>query len=108
MAYSEALASRVRDVLTDRFEVTERKMFGALAFMVNGNMVCGVTRNEVMLRVGAEEYADALRQPGARPMEMGKRTMKSMVVVDGSELTDDDLADRVNACARFASGLLPK
>ena len=108
MAYSEALASRVRDVLTDRFEVTERKMFGALAFMVNGNMVCGVTRNEVMLRVGAEEYADALRQPGARPMEMGKRTMKSMVVVDGSELTDDDLADRVNACARFVSTLPAK
>ena len=108
MAYNEALADRVRDVLTTQFGITEKKMFGGIAFMLNGNMVCGVTRDDLMLRVGAENYAQALQQPGARIMDMGGRPMKSMVFVDGSELTDDDLADRVNACARFASSLPPK
>ena len=108
MVYSEALADRVRDVLTSRFDITEKKMFGGIAFMLNGNMVCGVTKNDVMLRVGSENYADALQQPGARIMDMGGRPMKSMVFVDGSELTDADLAERVNRCARFASSLPPK
>jgi TfoX/Sxy family transcriptional regulator of competence genes len=83
-------------------------MFGGIAFMLNGNMVCGVTKDDLMLRVGADNYADALKQPGARQMDMGGRPMKGMVVVDGSELTDGDLADRVNACANFASSLPPK
>lgn len=108
MAYNQALADRVRDVLTSQFDITEKKMFGGIAFMLNGNMVCGVTKDDLMLRVGAENYADALKQPGARIMDMGGRPMKSMVFVAGSELTGDDLADRVNACARFASSLPPK
>lgn len=108
MAYSEALADRIRTVLAVQPNITERKMFGGLVFMLNGNMVCGVTRDDLMLRVGAENYTDALKQPGARTIEMGRRTMKSMIFVSGSELTNDDLAERVNACARFASGLPPK
>lgn len=108
MAYNETLANRVRDVLTSQSNITEKKMFGGLAFMLNGNMVCGVTKDDLMLRVGAENYADALKQPGARQMDMGGRPMKSMVFVSGSELTDEELAERVNACARFASGLPPK
>ena len=108
MAYNESLADRIRATLSGQSNITEKKMFGGLAFMLNGNMVCGVTKDDLMLRVGAENYAAALKQPGARQMEMGARTMKGMVVVDGSELTDEDLADRVNACAQFASALPPK
>jgi|SRR5690606_54226 len=108
MAYNESLADRVREVLTSQFDITEKKMFGGLAFMLNGNMVCGVTRDDIMLRVGSENYAEALKQPGARQMDMGGRPMKSMVFVNGTGLTDVDLADRVNACARFASSLPPK
>jgi TfoX/Sxy family transcriptional regulator of competence genes len=108
MAYSEVLADRVRRVLGSQSSITEKKMFGGIAFMLNGNMICGVTKDDLMLRVGAENYAEALKQPGARQMDMGGRPMKGMVVVDGSELTDDALADRVNACANFASSLPPK
>lgn len=108
MAYNESLADRVRDVLTNQYNITEKKMFGGLAFMLNGNMVCGVTRDDLMLRVGAQNYAEALKQPGARQMDMGGRPMKGMVFVEGTELTDDDLADRVNACARFVTSLPPK
>jgi TfoX/Sxy family transcriptional regulator of competence genes len=108
MAYNEALADRIRNVLAGQPNLTERKMFGGIAFMLNGNMVCGVARDDVMLRVGAENYAEALKQPGARMMDMGGRPMKSMVFVAGSELTDDDLADRINACARFVATLPPK
>jgi TfoX/Sxy family transcriptional regulator of competence genes len=108
MAYNEALADRIRNVLAGQPNLTERKMFGGIAFMLNGNMVCGVARDDVMLRVGAENYAEALKQPGARMMDMGGRPMKSMVFVAGSELTNDDLADRVNACVRFVVSLPPK
>ena len=108
MAYNESLADRIRGVLATQSSITERKMFGGLAFMLNGNMVCGVTRDDLMLRVGTENYADALKQPGARQMDMGGRPMKGMVLIEGAELADVDLADRVNACVRFASSLPPK
>ena len=108
MAYNESLADRIRGALATQSNITEKKMFGGLAFMLNGNMVCGVTKNDLMLRVGTENYAEALKQPGARQMDMGGRPMKGMVFVEGTELTDDDLADRVNACVRFVSSLPPK
>lgn len=108
MAYNEALADRVHDVLTSQFDITQTKMFGGIAFILNGNMVCGVTKDDIMLRVGPENYADALKQPGARQMEMGGRPMKGMIVVNGDELTDYELAERVNTCARYAASLPTK
>ena len=71
MAYGEGLVQRVRDLLEDRcdeLEVVEKKMFGALCFMVQGNMCCGIPQNEIMMRVGAEGHADAQVQPHARSM----------------------------------------
>jgi TfoX/Sxy family transcriptional regulator of competence genes len=108
MAYNETLADRIRGALANQPDITEKKMFGGLAFMLNGNMVCGVTKDDLMLRVGAENYADALKQPGAREMDFNGRPMKGMVFVNGSEITDNDIAERVNACARFASSLPSK
>ena len=71
MAYGEGLVQRVRDLLEDRcdeLEVVEKKMFGGLCFMVQGNMCCGIPQDDIMVRVGAEGHADALIQPHARPM----------------------------------------
>jgi TfoX N-terminal domain len=66
MAYDESLAGRVRALLADQTELSERKMFGGLAFMVRGNMCCGIVGEELMVRVGPEQYAAALAQPRAR------------------------------------------
>ena len=66
MAYDEGLAQRVRETLSERDDLSERKMFGGLCYMLGGNMCAGIVGDELMLRVGPEAYADALARPHAR------------------------------------------
>ena len=82
MAYDEHLASRIRLVLTGRCAFAERKMFGGLAFMIEGHMGCGVVGGDLMLRVGPDGYQDALARPHARPMDFTGRPLTGMVYVD--------------------------
>lgn len=87
MAYSEALADRVRGVIgADHGEI---KMFGGLAFMVNTHMAVGLTGDDLMFRVDKEEYDAALAR-GAEPMRMGERTMAGMVRVPGALVASED------------------
>jgi TfoX/Sxy family transcriptional regulator of competence genes len=79
VAYDEALAERVRSQLASEDGVTERKMFGGIAFMIGGNMALGVRDDELMVRLGDVE--DALAQPHARQSMMGERPMKGIVLV---------------------------
>lgn len=81
MAYDEGLAQRMRDDLADE-TVAERKMFGGLAFLIGGHMVCGVHRGGAMLRVGKAAYDAALEVPGVRPMLFTGRPMAGMVDVE--------------------------
>ena len=69
MAYDEDLAWRVRAVLPPGEAVTERQMFGGLAFMLGGHMFCGVVRDSLMVRLGPEGADRALNQPHVRPMD---------------------------------------
>lgn len=109
MAYSEALAQRIRLVLHDELGVTERKMFGGLAFMVRGNLCCGVMKEDLMLRVGAAQYAAAVDRPHARPMDFTGKPMKGMIYVDSAGIeTDAALADWVQWGINFAGALPPK
>ncbi len=95
MAYDEALAERIRQILAGE-PTTERKMFGGIAFMVCGNMLVGVTRDDLMVRVGAAAHEDSLARPHARPMDFTGRPMKGMVYV-GPEgyASDADLREWV-------------
>jgi len=89
--------------------VTERKMFGGLAFMLGGNMCCGVLEDDLMLRVGPERYDDALARPGARPMDFTGRPMKGMVYVDGNTVaTDAKLRDWIDVAVGFVGSLPAK
>ncbi len=81
MAYDENLARRVREVLKRRRGISEKKMFGGLAFMVNGHMACGVIGEDLMVRVGPDAYDAALKRAGARPMDFTGRPMRGMVYV---------------------------
>lgn len=81
MAYDEKLAQRVREVLKRRRGVHERKMFGGLAFLVNGHMACGVQSDDLIVRVGPDDYHSALKEPGARPMDFTGRPLKGMIYV---------------------------
>lgn len=82
MAYDESTAYRVREALAQQESVTERKMFGGLAFMINGHMCCGVMQDHLMVRVGPQQYETALAQPYAREMDFTGRPMKGMIWVD--------------------------
>jgi TfoX/Sxy family transcriptional regulator of competence genes len=109
VAYDEVLADRIRSVLTDGHEVSERKMFGGLAFLWRGNMLCGVVGDALMLRLGPVEGDAALSQPGVRPMDFTGRPMRGMVFVDPTALpTDDALADWITRARAFVAGLPPK
>ena len=108
MAYDEALADRVRVQLDREDALTERKMFGGIAWMLAGNMAVGLMKDGLMVRLGALAEA-ALDEPHtSRPM-MGERPMKGMVVVAPAGVaSDEQLGAWVSRGAAVARGLPPK
>lgn len=109
MAFDEALAERVREALVGRAEVSERRMFGGIAFMLAGNMAVGIVGDDLMVRLDPEDAGRALAEPHVRPMDFTGRPMKNMVFVDSEGTASDrDLAAWVDAGADYASSLPPK
>ena len=109
MAFDEILGERIRMLLGDDPDVSERRMFGGLVFMVAGNMACGVIRDDLLVRVGREDYDALVVQPFAGPMQMGDRTMGGFLVVDGEGVAEDDQLDAwVDRGVTFAVSLPPK
>ncbi len=90
MAFDEALAGRVRAVLGEAPDVDERHMFGGIAYMVAGNMACGVMGDDLLVRVGKDDQSAVLSLPFVRRMEMSGRVMGGFVVVDAEGLDEDD------------------
>ena len=109
MAYDEVLAERVRRALTGRADLSQRKMFGGIAYMLGGNMFCGIVKDQLMVRVGPERYDDALARPHARPMDFTGRPMKGMVYVEQEGCRSDEALQRwVEQGLAFAATLPPK
>jgi TfoX/Sxy family transcriptional regulator of competence genes len=108
MAYDEDLADRVRALLPAAEPVTERRMFGGLAFMLGGHMFCGIVRDTLMARLGPDAADRALDQPHVRPMDFTGRPTKGMVFVDPAGLHGPELRRWVDAAAEYARGLPPK
>jgi TfoX/Sxy family transcriptional regulator of competence genes len=109
MPYDDKLATRVRALLSRRKGVSERAMFGGLAFMLNGNMCCGVVGDTLMLRLGEAGAARALGEKHARPMDFTGRPLKSMVYVAPAGLrTEAALRGWVDRAVAFARTLPAK
>ena len=109
LAYDETLAQRIRELLADKHSVVEKRMFGGIAFMLRGNMCCGIVRDDLMVRVGPERLEEALAQPHARPMDFTGRLMKGMVYVGPEGLRSDaDLNAWLRRGVEFATTLPPK
>ena len=109
MAFDEALAERIRGILAGRATVHEQKMFGGIAFMDRGHMVVGITRDELMVRVGADGMERFIGEPGARLMRMGERTMSGMLgVTPEGTATDDQLRTWIERSLAFTDTLPAK
>jgi len=108
MAYDESLADRVRTLLEADAGFTERKMFGGIAFMLDGHMCCGVVDNDLMLRLGPDGADTALERPHVRPMDFTGRPLSSMVFVAPEGLQGRSLRAWVEQAAAFTRSLPPK
>ncbi|MBK6929430.1 MAG: TfoX/Sxy family protein [Saprospirales bacterium] len=89
MAYDENLADRIRRALSARSDVVEKKMFGGLCFMVRGKMAAGIVKNELMVRVVAPKYAEALQRPHCREMDFTGKPLKGFLYVSPEGLDTD-------------------
>jgi TfoX/Sxy family transcriptional regulator of competence genes len=114
MAYDEGLADRVRSVLRGHRPLLakglrEKRMFGGLVFMIDGNMCCGVRNSELMLRMGLEEAKAVLARPHTRPLDHAGKRMTRFVFVNeqGTDL-DRDLEELVEMALAFVATLEPK
>ena len=109
MSFDEGLAQRVREALGSRPFVTERQMFGGLAFLLEGKMVVGVSGSKLMARVGPERYEDALALPHVRKMDFTGKPLRGYVYIDPPGLADDSTLEAwVSWCAGHVAGLPPK
>jgi len=109
MTFDEGLAKRVRSLLRGEHSFKEKRMFGGLAFMVNGHMCCGIVGEDLVVRVGADAYSAALSQPRARPMDFTGRPMRGFVYVGprGYHSTST-LRSWIRRGLRFVLSLPPK
>lgn len=105
MNSDDGLAGRVRAALSDTRTIHEIKMFGGIGFMLNGNLLAAASKRGLLLRVGKDRQAEALKQPGARPMEMRGRTMEGYVYVDPPMLSDGALKTWLQMALNFVRTL---
>ncbi len=109
MAYNEELAKRMRSNLSGVRGLQEKKMFGGIGFLINGNMACGVHKEELILRLDERDFADALKKPHVRVFDMSGRPMKGWVMVaPAGYRSDTALKGWMSKSLGFAKSLPPK
>ena len=108
MAFDDELAQRIRDQMTAVAGVSEKKMFGGLAFLTSGNMTVGVQGDDLIARIDPEAMDAALAEPGVRPFDMTGRPMRGWILVASDGLSDDDLERWIDRARRYVATLPPK
>jgi len=109
MAYDTLLATRIRAALGPLPELEEKKMFGGACYLVNGNMACGVYKDDLIVRVGTEKYQEALARPHTKLFDITGKALKGWVMVapEGCA-TEGDLRAWVGQGLTFARSLPAK
>lgn len=109
MAYDEMLAERIRERVGHRRGLSEKKMFGGIAFLLDGHMFAGVIDASLMARVGPDSWESALGMEHVREMDFTGKSLRGYVYVDAKGLADDTALDSwLDQCAAFAMTLPPK
>jgi TfoX/Sxy family transcriptional regulator of competence genes len=107
MAFDENLAERIRTALARKKNIDEKKMFGGLAFMLNGNLLVGVWKNSLIVRLGDEQGEEALLEPHVKPFDITGKPMKNWVLVQPEGIEDDhQLKDWIQRAVKFV-GKMP-
>lgn len=108
MPYSESLASRVRAALSRKRNIDEKKMFGCVCFLLNGNALGGVWNDRLIVRLGPEMGEAAIHEPHVRPFDITGKPMRNWVAIDPEGIADDDqLTDWIERALEFVK-TLPK
>ena len=108
MAADESLAARIRDALARKKGVEEKKMFGGICFLLNGNLLVGVWKDSLIARLGPDEGEEALLEPHVRAFDITGRPMRNWVLVEPEGVEDDDqLAGWIGRATKFV-GKLPR
>lgn len=109
MAYSALLAEEIRSRIGEHPGLTEKEMFGGIAFLVSGNMAVGVSGDGLMVRVGKEAHDELTALPGARTFDLSSRPMRGWIVVGPEGIaTDAQLEEWIQRGVDFAETLPPK
>jgi len=91
LGYNKDLVQRIREFLEKTSGVSEKKMFGGIAFMVNGNMTVGVIKDELIVRVGKEYYTQALKEDFTREMDFTGKPLKGIIFVEAEGISEDSV-----------------
>lgn len=106
MSHNELLARRIREILDDLRGITEMKMFGGIAFMLNGNMLCGIIGDDFIARLDPDNYEIYLKRSHTRKFERSGRVMKGFILVSPKGYEDEiDLSFWVKTCVSYAAAL---
>src|SRR6516162_2166148 len=106
MAFDEALAERIRQRLARRKNVEEKKMFGGVGFLLNGNLLVGVWKDSLCVRLGPDQAEEALKEPHVEEFDITGRPMKGWVLVGPEGVEDDDqLKGWLQRAVKFVSKL---
>jgi TfoX/Sxy family transcriptional regulator of competence genes len=103
MAFDETLAARIRKRLARKKGIEEKKMFGGVGFLLNGNMLVGVWKDSLIVRLGEE----ALLEPHVKPFDITGKAMKGWAMVTPEGIEDDDQLKGWIQCAVKFVGKLP-
>jgi hypothetical protein len=109
MAFSEALAGRVRHLLPRRKNVEEKTMSGGVDFLLNGNLLVGVWKESLVVRLGPDEWEEALLEPHVKEFDITGTPMRSWVLVEPEGVEGDgELAGWIQRAMKFVGALPAK
>ena len=102
MAFNESLAQRIRDALARKKNIKEKKMFGGVCFLLNGNMLVGVWKDSLIARLGPDQGEEALLEPHVKAFDITGKPMKNWILVEPEGVVDDDqLKDWIQRAVKF-------
>lgn len=109
MTSDEDLIERIRPILSEEIGFSEKRMFGGVCFMLNGNMCVGNWKGSLIVRLDRDDHDKTLAEPHTRPFDVTGRVMRGWAMVEPTGIeSDDDLRSWVDRAAEFAGSLPPK